>query len=220
MAHTHRARVQALRNTISQWDNKVCHLDKLSCPNIVGDGDWLTLQCDQFPKKKTCMKYIGVLRDTARAPKPTTQYNTIQYHAIPFIRYKNCWFTHLCRKNKNSADLRTFVVKMLRVEFTRFFKTIILFYSYFCSYFTRILFKKCLYFARIFKKMSSYEELVTLHHYQEYYIRPRCLREHRPLRHQIHRHLRWKISISIDDVDGEHVQQHVGSGIQACTRRP
>ena len=25
------------------------------------------------------MKYIGVLRDTARAPKPTTQYNTIQY---------------------------------------------------------------------------------------------------------------------------------------------
>ena len=28
------------------------------------------------------MKYIGVLRDTARAPKPTTQYNTIQYHAI------------------------------------------------------------------------------------------------------------------------------------------
>ena len=32
------------------------------------------------------MKYIGVLRDTASAPKPTTQYNTIQYHAIPFIR--------------------------------------------------------------------------------------------------------------------------------------
>ena len=30
------------------------------------------------------MKYIGVLRDTARAPKPTTQYNTIQYHVIPF----------------------------------------------------------------------------------------------------------------------------------------
>ena len=46
----------------------------------------------------------------------------------------NCWFTHLCRKNvairiyalfknKNSADLRTFVVKMLRFEFTRFLKT-------------------------------------------------------------------------------------------------
>ena len=35
---------------------------------------------------KLLMKYIGVLRDTARAPKPTTQYNTIQYHAIPFIR--------------------------------------------------------------------------------------------------------------------------------------
>ena len=32
------------------------------------------------------LKYIGVLRDTACAPKPTTQYNTIQYHAIPFIR--------------------------------------------------------------------------------------------------------------------------------------
>ena len=32
----------------------------------------------------TNMKYIGVLRDTARAPKPTTQYNTIQYHVIPF----------------------------------------------------------------------------------------------------------------------------------------
>ena len=92
------------------------------------------------------MKYIGVLRDTARAPKPTTQYNTIQYHAIPFIRYKNCWFTHLCRKNKNSADLRTFVVKMSRVEFTRFFKTIIfillvfllVFYSYFCLKSARI----------------------------------------------------------------------------------
>ena len=93
------------------------------------------------------MKYIGVLRDTARAPKPTTQYNTIQYHAIPFIRYKNCWFTHLCRKNKNSADLHTFVVKMSRVEFTRFFKTIIfillvfllVFYSYFCLKSARIL---------------------------------------------------------------------------------
>ena len=32
------------------------------------------------------MKYVGVLRDTARAPKPTTQYNTKQYHAITFIR--------------------------------------------------------------------------------------------------------------------------------------
>ena len=43
-------------------------------------------------------------------------------------------------KNKNSADLRTFVVKMSRVEFTHFFKTktlillvfLLVFYSYFC----------------------------------------------------------------------------------------
>ena len=45
-------------------------------------------------------------------------------------------------KNQNSADLHTFVVKMSRVEFTRFFKTITLillvFLLVFYSYFTRI----------------------------------------------------------------------------------
>ena len=41
---------------------------------------------DNYDDDDLYMKYIGVLRDTARAPKPTTQYNTIQYHAIPFIR--------------------------------------------------------------------------------------------------------------------------------------
>ena len=49
-------------------------------------------------------------------------------------------------KNQNSADLHTFVVKMSRVEFTRFFKTITLillvfllvFYSYFCLKSARI----------------------------------------------------------------------------------
>ena len=57
-------------------------------------------------------------------------------------------------------------------EFTRTFASLLVFlqvYSYFCE-FTRIfarillvfLFKKCSYFARIFKKMSSYEELDTL----------------------------------------------------------
>ena len=50
-------------------------------------------------------------------------------------------------KNKNSADLRTFVVKMSRVEFTHFFKTktlillvfLLVFNSYFCLKSARIL---------------------------------------------------------------------------------
>ena len=54
-----------------------------------------------------------------------------------------------------SADLRTFVVKMSRVEFTCFFKTITLILLIF-------LLKKCSYIARIFKKISLYEEFVTL----------------------------------------------------------
>ena len=60
---------------------------------------------------------------------------------------KNMLNFELHRSTMNSADLRTFVVKMSRVEFTRFFKTktlillvfLLVFYSYFCLKSARIL---------------------------------------------------------------------------------
>ena len=48
------------------------------------------------------------------------------------------------------------MVKMSRVEFTRFFTRI------FARILLVFLFKNCSYLARIFKKMSSYEEFGTL----------------------------------------------------------
>ena len=63
----------------------------------------------------------------------------------------------------SSADLRTFVVKMSRVEFTRFFKTITLILLVFLLVFSSIFVLKVLVFI-VFKKMSSYEEFAALLH--------------------------------------------------------
>ena len=62
------------------------------------------------------------------------------------------------------------MVKMSRVEFTRFFTRI------FARILLVFLFKNCSYLARIFKKMSSYEEFGTLATlYNLFYSRPMSL---------------------------------------------
>ena len=67
-----------------------------------------------------------------------------------FELHRSTNFTHFCHKNVASRIYALFYNK--NFNFTRIFARILLVF----------LLKKCSYFARIFKKLSSYEEFVTL----------------------------------------------------------